>query len=120
VILKRPALLPVRETELMVSAAVPLLESVTGCAVAEVLSVVPAKVRAVGLRETIGPTDVPVKVTTCVEPVTLPALSVMATVAENVPIWVGANVAEIVQLALIASVAPQVLLSVNWSGLVPA
>ena len=119
VTLKRPALVPVMETELMVSAAVPLLVRVTGWAVAEVLRVVPAKVRAVGLNEAIGPTDVPLRVTSCVEPVTLPALSVMVTVAEKVPICVGTKVAVMEQLALMASVAPQVLLSENWSGLVP-
>jgi len=84
-----------------------------------VFSVVPAKVSAVGLKLANGPRDVPVSVTTCVEPVTLPALSVTVTVAENVPICVGAKVAVMVQLVLMASVAPQVLLSVNWSGLAP-
>lgn len=113
VMLNRPALVPVRETEVMLSAAVPLLVSMTVCAAEAVFSVL-AKESPVGLRLTSGPTAVPLKVTTCVEPVTPLALSVTVTVAENVPVCVGAKVAVIVQVALTASEpAPQVLVSMN-------
>jgi hypothetical protein len=58
----RPALVPVMETEVMASAAVPLLVSVMVCAAEAVFSVL-AKESAVGLRLTSGPTAVPLKVT---------------------------------------------------------
>lgn len=120
VMVYRPALVPVREMEVMASAAVPLLVSVTVCAAEAVFSVL-AKESPVGLRLTSGPTAVPLKVTICVEPVTPSALSVTVTVAENVPVCVGAKVAVMVQVALAArEPAAQVLDSMNWSGLVPA
>lgn len=57
---------------------------------------------------TTGAVPVPVSETDCGEPA---ALSIMASVPRLVPIAVGVNVTEIVQLAPAATLAPQVFVS---------
>src|SRR5712692_2717892 len=94
---------------LMLSAALPVLVSVTVCAALVVLIVWLANVRLAGDRLTAGAAvevPVPVRPTECGLPL---ALSVMVTAAVRVPVAVVVNVTEIVQLALAASEAGQLL-----------
>jgi hypothetical protein len=77
------ALVPATEMLVMVSAAVPALESVMGSAVAAVPTSVDGKASGLGLRLACGvgtAVPVPVKVTVCGEPV---ALSATESVAAN-------------------------------------
>jgi hypothetical protein len=64
------------------------------------------KVREVGARLTIGPVPVPLRLTVCVAGV---ALSVMVTAPVLVPAAVGLKVTLMVQLALVVTLEPQVL-----------
>ena len=71
---------------------------------------------------TVGVLDVvpvPVNVAVCVEPVTLPELSVTMIVAVLLPAAVGLNVTEIVQFAAAARLLPQVLVWAKSPGFVP-
>ncbi len=55
------------------------------------------------------PAPVPVRLTVCVDPDTLFALSVIVMLAVRAPTAAGLKVTEIVQLAPVTKVAPQVL-----------
>ena len=92
----------------MVSAAVPELVSVTGCAALVVFSILIAEAQAGGreadCRAAIRP--VPDRVTVCGLPV---ALSVTVIVPGWLPVAVGVKVTLMEQLAPAATEAPQVL-----------
>ncbi len=101
--MKSPLLVPVMPMEVMLSAALPVLLSVTICAALIVPTPWLAKVRLVADKLTIGAgaVPVPVKVTVCGLPV---ALSVMLTAALRVPVALGTKVTLMVQLAFAARV----------------
>ncbi len=97
---------PVIAMLVMFNTALPVLESVTFWLPLVVPTFRAAKVMLVRDRLTTGAPPVPVRLMVCGLPA---ALSVMLTEAVRVPVAVGVNVTEIVQLALAASEAPQVL-----------
>ena len=102
------ALVPVRVSEVRVRAAVPVFLMVTVWAAVVLPTVVEAKVSEVGDRVTAGAAaavPVPVRETLWGEP---EALSAMASEAARVPVPVGLNSMETVQLALTANEVPQV------------
>ena len=104
----------------IVSGPVPVLESVTVCALVVVPILVLAKVRLVGDTPATGtPSPVPLSAAVCVVPVTLLELSVTVRVALRLPGAVGLNVTEIVQFAPTATLLPQVLVCAKSPGLVP-
>ena len=72
-----------------------------------------------GLRLTVGPVPVPVRLTVCWLPATLLLLSVMFKEAVRLPAAVGVNVTLIVQLPLAASELPHVVVSAKSPGLAP-
>jgi len=92
---------------LMVSVALPVLVSVTGCEALVVPTLTLLKVRLVGERVTAGAVvPTPVRLTVCGLPA---ALSVIETVPLMVPVCAGVMVTEIVQLTPAATLLPQVL-----------
>jgi len=92
----------------MLSAAVPPLVSVTGCALLVVFTAWLAKFRAVGFRLACGvPVPVPLTLTVCVEFATPPELSVMVITPLRDPEALGVNVSETVQLELTATDWPE-------------
>ena len=106
---KSVALVPVIVIEVMVSVAVPGLESVTVCVALVDPTFVEANVSEVGDNTALAtPTPVPVRATVW-WPVM--ALSVTVSVAGSEPTAVGLNVTEIVQLVATASVVPHVVVS---------
>jgi hypothetical protein len=98
------ALAPVTEMPVIVSAAVPGLDSVIGNAVADVPTRVLGNARGFGLSTACGAVPVPVRAAVCGEPV---ALSTTEIAAPRPPTALGVKVAVIVQLAPAASEAPQ-------------
>jgi len=106
--MKEVAFVPVRVSELSVSAAVPEFFTVTTCAAVVEPTVVEAKVRLVGVSVTAGAAaaaPVPVRATAWGEPV---ALSAMESEAVNAPVAAGLNSTETVQVAPAASDVVQV------------
>jgi len=98
-------------TPVMLSVALPLLVSVTLCAALELPTSCDANVRLVGAKVTAGAgaaTAVPDKGMVCGLPL---ALSAMDTEAVRAPLAVGLKVTLMAQVALVASVAAQVLVS---------
>ena len=101
---------PVASMLLTVKLAFPELVTVTAF-VALLLPInTPLKLRLVGDSVTAGAVPVPLKATLCGLPA---ALSVTLTVDVRVPVLVGVNTTLIVQLALLASVDPQVFVCVK-------
>src|SRR5256712_666884 len=88
------------------SAALPVLFSVTVCAALVVFTSWLANVKLVGERLTRGAVPVPVRLTMCGLPA---ALSVMVIAPVRVPVAVGVKVTLMVQLAPAATEVPQVL-----------
>ena len=105
---KSAAFVPAMETPVKVSAAVPLFVTVTAWALEEEPAAWLAKARLVGLKPIPGAMAVPVMFTICGLPA---ALSVTVNVAVRAAgvIDVGLKVMEIVQVAPMATVVPQVL-----------
>jgi hypothetical protein len=104
----------------IVRGPVPVLVRVTVCALVVTPTLMPANVRLLGEAPATGiPTPVPLSEAVCVEPVTLPVLSVTVSVALRLPGAVGVNVTEIVQFAPTATLVPQVLVCAKSPGLVP-
>jgi hypothetical protein len=91
---------------LMVSAAVPVLLSLTVCEALLVPTVCPLKVRLPGETPATGAVPVPVRPIVCMLPGIPLLLSVMVTEPVSVPVAVGVNVTSIVQVALEATVPP--------------
>jgi hypothetical protein len=114
--LKSPALVPVSPMLLMVRGAVPLLVSVTLWALLLVLTCRLPKLRLEGLKVTAGAVPVPERPTVWGLPV---ALSVMATLAVRLPVAEGLKVTLMLQLALAARLAGQVLVWLKSLALVP-
>ena len=102
---------PLAAIPVIVSAAPPVLESVTVCATLVDPTVWLANVSEVGETLTLGvpaAAPVPVRLTVCGLPA---ALSVMVTAAVRVPVAVGVNVTLMVQFPLFAATElPQVLI----------
>jgi hypothetical protein len=116
-IAKSVGFVPVRVIELMVNAALPVFVSVVDIALAVVLTVVFGKASMVGENDAPGAVPVPVSVTVCGLPV---ALSVTEIAALKLAAEAGVKVTEIVQVAVTASVIPQVLAEIVKSvGFVP-
>jgi hypothetical protein len=114
---KSALLVPVIVLEVSVSAAVPVLVTVTDWLMLDVPTGWLAKVRLVADSVTAGvPVAVPVSATVCGLPA---ALSVMATAAVRVPVTVGVNVTETVQEALAARLVPQVVVRAKSPLFVP-
>ena len=91
--------------------ALPLLVNVMLCAALVVPTNCDEKVKLVGARVTAGAgavAPVPVRLTVCGLPL---ALSAMETAAVRVPAAVGLKVTLMMQLAVAARVAPQVVVS---------
>jgi hypothetical protein len=117
---KSVGLAPVMVMPLMVSAALPVLESVAVCE-AVVVPLVDVKLSVAGVRDAMGAggtAPVPVRAMLCGEPV---ALSVIETVAVSLPGVVGANFTVIVQVALAASglALTQLSLSMKFAEFAP-
>jgi hypothetical protein len=110
------ALVPVMAMLLMVRGPVPLLVSVTVCPALVVPVVWLAKLRLEGLKVTAGAVPVPERPTVWGLPV---ALSVMATLAVRLPVAEGLKVTLMLQLALAARLAGQVLVWLKSLALVP-
>jgi hypothetical protein len=113
---KYSALVPVIAMLLMLSAVLPVFESLIACAALVLLRAWLPKAMLVVLNDTRGPVPVPVKATDC-EP--FGALSVMVSDAPLLPGTVGTKLTDTVQLPPAFSVAPQVWLWLNWPGFVP-
>ena len=101
---------PVAAMDVRLKAPVPLLVSVTDCAVLVEPVFCEAKVRLVGASVTAGAVTtgavpVPLRETDCGEPA---ALSIAIRVPRLVPTALGVNVTEIVQWAPAATLEPQV------------
>ena len=111
------ALAPVTEMPVMVSAAVPGLDSVMGRVDAGVPTRVLGKASGLGLSTACGWVPVPVTAADCGEPVALSATEIAAV---RLPADPGVNVTVMVQVALAASEVPQLLLSPKLLALVPA
>ena len=90
----------------MLRVALPVLLRVTLWALLLPPTACAGKVKEVGERLTTGAVPVPVRLTDCVAGL---ALSVMVTAPVLVPVAVGLKVTLRVQLALVARLAPQVL-----------
>ena len=117
--LKSVGLVPLLLIEVTVRLPRPVLVNVTG-SVLVVPTAVDGKVSEVADRLTAGAeVPVPLRVTDCVEPLTLPELSVTTSVALRVPTAAGVNVTEIVQLPAPAKVVPQLLVFAKSPGFVP-
>jgi hypothetical protein len=110
VVAKSPAFVPLIPMLEIVNTPVPPLERVTVCAVLVVPTLWLPKVSVVGEGVAAGiPTPVPEIDTLCVDPVVLFALSVTVSVAVRVPVLVGLNVTEMVQLPAAATAPAQLL-----------
>jgi hypothetical protein len=92
-------------TLVTVSAALPVLLSVTDCALEVVPESWPSNVKLPGVSDVTGPVPVPLKATLCGQPV---ALSVIVNVPVRAPPAVGVKTTLIVQLNPDATVLPQV------------
>ena len=104
----------------IVSDPLPEFVRVAVCAALATPILVLLNVRVVGDTPALGiPTPVPLSALVCVEPVTLPVLSVIVSVALRLPGAIGSNVTEIVQLAPTATLVPQVLVCAKSPELVP-
>jgi hypothetical protein len=117
---KSPEFVPPITILVIVKGPVPVLLSVTACALVVVPILVLANVRPLGEAPAIGiPTPDPLSAAVCVEPETLLELSVIVSVALRLPGAVGVNVTETVQFAPAAKLLPQALVSAKSPGLVP-
>jgi len=106
---KSPLLAPVIAILVILSGALPVFLSVTLFDPLVVPTLRAEKVKLVGERLTagaVGPAPVPVKPIECGVPA---ALSLIDTAAVRVPVAVGVNVTLNVQLALVPSEVPQVV-----------
>ena len=111
---KSPALAPVIDTLIPVS-AVPLpLDSVSGCELLVVPEDLIAEAHRCSVSASRSPTPVPDKLDVCV-----PALSVTVSVPVRAPAAVGVNVTLIVQLEFAATVVPQLSVSAKSPALAP-
>ena len=97
---------PLTVMPVMLRAALPLLQSVTVCALLHVPTACAGKVKEAGERLTTGAVPVPVRLTVWVAGL---ALSAMVKEPLREPLTVGVKVTLRVQLALAARLAPQVL-----------
>ena len=113
---KSPGLVPAKVILLMVSAAFPVLFSVTAWATLVVPTFWLLKLKLVVVMAAKGPVPVPVTFTVCGLP---KALSVSVKVAVRVPEPVGAKVTLIVQLPFAATELPHVLVAAKSPGLAP-
>jgi hypothetical protein len=93
---------PIRLMLVIVSGDVPVFRSVEDCEALVVPTTCDAYVRLAGVSDTAGWTPVPLSATVCGEPVASSAIEMPALRA---PVADGENVAEIVHVALTASVA---------------
>ncbi len=119
-IAKSSGLVPVMETPEIVSAPVPPLVSVTVCAELVVPTLWLLNVSEVGEGVAAGtPTPVPLSDPDCVDPVTLPALSVTVSVAVRLPIPVGLKVTETRQVPATATVPEQLFVVAKSVAFVP-
>ena len=118
---KSSGLVPVMETPEIVSAPVPPLVSVTVCAA-------PCRAHALAAERQRGwakasrpgtPIPVPLRDPDCVDPVTLPALSVTVSVAVRLPIPVGLKVTETRQVPAAATVPEQLFVVAKSVAFVP-
>ena len=109
-------LAPVTEILVMVRAAVPGLDRVVDCVVAEVPTNVLVNVMVLEVNVACGAVPVPVRAAVCGEPV---ALSTTEIEALRLPAEAGVNVIVIVQLAPATSEVPQLLLSPKLLELAP-
>jgi hypothetical protein len=110
---KSPGLLPSIPTLVIVNGPLPVLLNVSVCAAVVVLTAVEANVKLPGDTPAVGtPIPVPLNATVCVAPATFPELSVIVRVPVCVPVAVGVNVTEIVQVPAAATVV-QLLVSAN-------
>jgi len=108
---KSPGLVPVSPTLLKFKEAFPLLLTVTVCAELVVPTVwLVANIMLAGLRFAVGPVPAPLRVTACWLPDALLVLSVIVKDAVRDPEAVGVNVTLMVQLVLVASELPHVVL----------
>ena len=113
---KSPELVPVKVMLLMVRAALPVLDSVTGPDALVVVTVWLPNANEAGVRPAIGPVPLPLSPTVCGLP---GALSTTERVALRVPIAVGLKVMLMVQPAPAPSVAPQLLVREKSPEFVP-
>jgi hypothetical protein len=107
---------PVTEMPVIVSAAVPGLDRVVDCVVAEVPTNVLGNVRVLEVKVACGAVPVPVRAAVCGEPVALSATDIEAL---RLPAEAGVKVTVMVQLAPAASEVPQLLLSPKLLEFVP-
>lgn len=119
--LKSAGFVPPTTTCETVSGPVPEFVTVTVCAVAELPSVVVAKVSVFGEAAAEGtPTPVPPSETVCVAPALFPALSVITNVALRMPGAPGVNVTDIEHVDPAATWAlVQVFVAAKSAALVP-
>jgi hypothetical protein len=103
---KSPALEPVIVLLLIVIVAVPVLRSVTTCALLEVFTACVANVSVVGVRLATGAVPVPVRVVCCG---LVGSELLTKRLAVRVPVAVGLNVTLIVQLDPAVKVVPHVV-----------
>lgn len=113
---KLVALVPVTEMPVIVSAAVPGLDSVMGSVVAAVPTSVLGNASGLGLNTACGRVPVPVTTADCGEPV---ALSATEMAAVRLPVAPGMNETVIVQVAPTASEEPQLFDCPKLLALVP-
>jgi len=104
---------------LIFNAAFPVLFRVMVCEVLVVPKVWLLKVKLPGLRPTMGPLPVPVRLTDCTLPATPLLLSVIFKVAARLPGAVGVKVTLMVQLLPPARELPQVVVSAKSPELAP-
>jgi hypothetical protein len=109
---------PVREMLVIVKAAVPVFDNVTGLAALVVFVVWFPNANEVGEKLTAGveATPVPVRATVCGLPV---ALSATDSDALRAPVAAGLKVTLMVQFAPAAKLVPQVLVCAKSAGFVP-
>ena len=105
---KEDALVPVKPIVPSVTAVVPVFFTVTTCAAVVEPTTVEANVSVVGETPTVkaAAVAVPVRLTSCGDPV---ALSAIESEAVSVPTAAGLNSTEIVQLAAAANDVPHVV-----------
>jgi hypothetical protein len=110
---KSPGFAPTTATLLMVSWTLPVLLKVTDCAVLLVPTAWLPKFRLDGETPPTVPVPVPAKVTDCVLPATPLLLSVIVRVPLTAPMAVGEKDTLIVQEPPVATLPPQVLVSLK-------
>jgi hypothetical protein len=120
VLAKEVALVPLITMLVMVRAAVPELLSVIAFAALVLATFWSANTRLVGDGEAAAtPTPVPLRLTVCVDPLVLPALSVTVRVAVLLPTALGENITAILQLEPAATLPPQLLVVEKFVEFVP-